>query len=78
MNGDALDFDGLALEHVRLHRRLQELDRHLERARYRASAFPSEFGTHEVRKLERDERAILDRVAEISGLLILVPLRHAQ
>ena len=56
----------------------RELDRHLERARYRASAFPSEFGTHEVRKLERDERAILDRVAEISGLLILVPLRHAQ
>jgi hypothetical protein len=31
-----------------------------------------------VRKLKRDEQAILDRVAEISGLLILLPLRHAQ
>jgi hypothetical protein len=78
MVGDALDFDGLALEHVRLHRRLQELDRQLERAQHRASSFPSEFGTHEVRKLKRDEQAILDRVAEISGLLILLPLRHAQ
>ena len=38
----------------------------------------AEFGSHEVRKLERDEQAILDRVAEISGLLILVPLRHAR
>lgn len=73
-----LDFNELALEHVRLERRLAELDRRLEQATHRAAAFPSEFGRHEVGKLDRDRQLILDRLAELSGLLILVPLRRAR
>src|SRR5260221_4714641 len=71
---DVLDFDQLALEHIRLKRREPELERLLERARHRAGAFPSEFGLHEVRKLRREQSTVRDRLAELSGLLILVPL----
>ena len=73
---DVLDFDELALEHIRLKRREPELERQLERARHRAGAFPSEFGFREVRKLKREQSAVRDRLAELSGLLILVPLGH--
>jgi hypothetical protein len=75
---DFLDFDALAIEHIRLERRVPELARQLERAVHRAGAFPSDFGRHEVRKLKRERQAILDRLAEISGLMLLVPLRRAR
>ena len=35
-----------------------------------------QLGAHELRKLERDQSAIRDRLSELSGLLILVPLDH--
>ena len=73
---DVLDFDQLALEHIRLKRRESELEKQLERARHRAGAFPSEFGLHELRKLTRERSDVRDRLAELSGLLILVPLDH--
>lgn len=71
-----LNFDELALEHIRLERHKLELARQLERTVHRASAFPSEFGSHEVRKLDRERQTVHDRLAELSGLLLLVPLRR--
>ncbi len=73
---DVLDFDQLAIEHIRLKRRELELEAQVERAQHRADAFPSEFGLHELRKLKREQSSVRDRLAELSGLLILVPLGH--
>jgi hypothetical protein len=73
-----LDFHDLAVERVQLERREPELARRLQVAKQRADAFPSEFGTHEVRKLKLERQAALDRLAELSGLLLLVPIRHAR
>ena len=70
------DFAELAVERVRLERREPELAEQLQRAKHRASAFPSEFGSHEVRKVRRELRVVRDRLAELSGVLLLVPLQH--
>jgi hypothetical protein len=72
---ERLDFHDLAVERVQLERREPELARRLEVAKQRADAFPSEFGTHEVRKLKLERQTALDRLAELSGLLMLVPIR---
>ncbi len=70
------DFAELAVERVRLERREPELAEQLQRAEHRAGMFPSEFGAHEVRKLTRELRTVRDRLAELSGVLLLVPLQH--
>ncbi len=70
------DFAALAVERVRLERREPELAEQLQRAVHRAGAFPSEFGTREVAKLQREQQLLQDRLAELSGLLLLVPLQH--
>jgi hypothetical protein len=75
---DHLDFHDLAVERVQLERREPELAKRLQLARQRAGAFPSEFGTHEVRKLRLEQQTILDRLAELSGLLLLVPIRNVR
>ena len=75
--GESLDFHDLAIERVQLDRCEAELARHLQRAKHRAGAFPSEFATDELRRLKREHGAVLDRLAELSGLLLLVPLRRA-
>ena len=73
-----LDFHDLAVERVQLERREPELAKRLQLALQRAGAFPSEFGTHEVRKLKLERQTVLDRLAELSGLLLLVPIRDVR
>jgi hypothetical protein len=75
--GGSIDFHDLALERVQLERCEAELARDLECAQRRAGAFPSEFATSEVRRLKREYGAVLDSLAELSGLMLLVPLRRA-
>ena len=70
------DFAALAVERVRLERREPELAELLQRALHRVGAFPSEFGAREVAKLQREQQLVHDRLAELSGLLLLVPLQH--
>lgn len=70
------DFAALAVERVRLERREPELAEQLQRALHRAGAFPSEFGLREVAKLKREQQLLVDRLAELSGLMLLVPLQH--
>ena len=62
-----LDFHDLAVERVQLERREPEVAKRLQLALQRAGAFPSEFGTHEVRKLKLERQTVLDRLAELSG-----------
>jgi hypothetical protein len=76
-SGESLDFHDLALERVQLERCEAELARDLECAKRRAGAFPSGFATHELRRLKREHGAVLDSLAELSGLMLLVPLRRA-
>jgi hypothetical protein len=74
---ERLDFHDLAVERVQLERREAELIRRSQLALQRATAFPSEFGAHELRKLKLELQVVLDRLAELSGLLLLVPIRPA-
>jgi hypothetical protein len=74
---ESLDFHGLALERVQLDRCEAELAQDLERARRRAGAFPSEFATNELRRLMHEHGKVLDSLAELSGLMLLIPLRRA-
>lgn len=72
---DFLDFHQLAIERLRLERRERDLARQLERLIERVGAFPSAFGAHELRKVRRERQEVIDRLAELEGLLLLLPLR---
>jgi hypothetical protein len=76
-SGESLDFHDLALERLQLERCEAEVARDLEHAKRRAGAFPSDFHTNELRRLKREYGAVLDSLAELSGLMLLVPLRRA-
>jgi hypothetical protein len=64
------DLDELAVDLVRLQRREKEARRHLELARERAVAFPSDFRAREVRKLADAHEEMLTRIDELEAALL--------
>ena len=73
---DGTDLTELGIQLVQLKRREQEVARHLQLARHRADAFPSDARTREVSTLADTHEQLLTRIDELE--VLLAPLRRVR
>jgi hypothetical protein len=67
------DFDALAVERIRLQRRLKDVESRYERLREMVAAFPNDVTVLQERRVAEELRSVRDRIDEIDA--ILIPLR---